>query len=39
MRCESTLMGNWFTQEQIEQLPMPVPMLKIWEEVKELTGK
>ncbi|KEK10385.1 adenine glycosylase [Lysinibacillus sphaericus] len=39
MKCESTLMGNWFTQEQIEQLPMPVPMLKIWEEVKELTGK
>ncbi|WP_144789130.1 A/G-specific adenine glycosylase [Lysinibacillus fusiformis] len=35
MKCESTSMGDWFTQEQIEQLPMPVPMLKIWEEVKK----
>ncbi|MFJ7699934.1 A/G-specific adenine glycosylase [Lysinibacillus fusiformis] len=39
MKCESTSMGDWFTQEQIEQLPMPVPMLKIWEEVKKKTGK
>jgi len=39
MKCESTSIGDWFTQEQIEQLPMPVPMLKIWEEVKKKTGK
>jgi len=34
MKCKSSSTGDWFTQEQIEQLPMPVPMLKIWEEVK-----
>ncbi|KPN95739.1 A/G-specific adenine glycosylase [Lysinibacillus sp. ZYM-1] len=34
MKCESTSTGDWLTREQIELLPMPVPMLKIWEEVK-----
>lgn len=40
MKCETATMGNWLTPEQIERLPMPVPMLKIWEEVKkQIIGK
>ncbi|MFJ7669348.1 A/G-specific adenine glycosylase [Lysinibacillus sp. NPDC097195] len=29
--CEK---GEWLTREQIELLPMPVPMLKIWQAIK-----
>lgn len=35
MKCESFAQGDWLSREQIERLPMPVPMLKIWEEVKK----
>lgn len=31
MKCTTTLNGQWLTREQIELLPMPVPMLKIWQ--------
>ncbi len=34
MICHSTEKGVWLTREQIEQLPMPVPMLKIWREME-----
>lgn len=30
----STEKGVWLTREQIKQLPMPVPMLKIWREME-----
>lgn len=35
IKCNTTAMGDWLTKEQIELLPMPVPMLKIWEEMKK----
>jgi A/G-specific adenine glycosylase len=34
MKCKSFEKGDWLTQEQIELLPMPVPMLKIWKAIK-----
>ena len=34
IQCESSNSGQWFTREQIELLPMPVPMLKIWDKLK-----
>ncbi|MFJ7737593.1 A/G-specific adenine glycosylase [Lysinibacillus sp. NPDC097287] len=34
IQSEPSLSGQWFTREQIEQLPMPVPMLKIWNSLK-----
>ncbi|MFJ7664992.1 A/G-specific adenine glycosylase [Lysinibacillus sp. NPDC097162] len=34
MKCKSCEKGDWLTQEQIELLPMPVPMLKIWQAIK-----
>lgn len=30
IRCDVTKNGKWLTREQIELLPMPVPMQKIW---------
>lgn len=32
--CQSTIttQGSWFTQAEVEALPMAVPMLKIWKE-------
>lgn len=38
IKSESTELGDWLSREQIELLPMPVPMLKIWEEVKKQTA-
>ncbi|MEC1304670.1 A/G-specific adenine glycosylase [Lysinibacillus capsici] len=38
IKCESTELGDWLNREQIELLPMPVPMLKIWDEVKKQTA-
>lgn len=32
--CEPSKRGQWLTCEQIEMLPMPVPMLKIWDKLK-----
>lgn len=34
IQSESSHSGQWFTREQIELLPMPVPMLKIWHTIK-----
>ena len=34
MKCKSFEEGEWLTREQIELLPMPVPMLKIWQAIK-----
>lgn len=34
MKCKSFEKGEWLTREQIELLPMPVPMLKIWQAIK-----
>ncbi|MFJ7953800.1 A/G-specific adenine glycosylase [Lysinibacillus sp. NPDC096418] len=34
IQSEPSKSGQWFTREQIELLPMPVPMLKIWEKLK-----
>ncbi|MGE6516136.1 A/G-specific adenine glycosylase [Lysinibacillus sphaericus] len=34
MKCNPVLNGQWLTREQIELLPMPVPMLKIWQKIK-----
>lgn len=34
MQCEPSKKGQWLTREQIELLPMPVPMLKIWDKLK-----
>lgn len=34
VQCEPSEKGQWLTREQIELLPMPVPMLKIWDKLK-----
>ena len=34
IQSEPSHSGQWFTREQIELLPMPVPMLKIWHTIK-----
>lgn len=34
MKCNTALNGQWLTREQIEILPMPVPMLKILQKIK-----
>ena len=36
VQVKEALQGNigFFTKEQIEKLPMPVPMLKVWEKLK-----
>ncbi|AVK95427.1 A/G-specific adenine glycosylase [Lysinibacillus sphaericus] len=34
MKCKTAEKGEWLTREQIELLPMPVPMLKIWQAIK-----
>ena len=34
IQCEPSEKGQWLTREQIELLPMPVPMLKIWDKLK-----
>lgn len=34
MKSKTAEKGEWLTREQIELLPMPVPMLKIWQAIK-----
>lgn len=34
MKSKTGEKGEWLTREQIELLPMPVPMLKIWQAIK-----
>lgn len=34
IQCDQSKKGQWLTREQIELLPMPVPMLKIWDKLK-----
>ena len=34
IQCDQSKKGQWLTREQIELLPMPVPMLKIWDKIK-----
>ncbi|GLC90300.1 A/G-specific adenine glycosylase [Lysinibacillus piscis] len=35
MRCQTPMEGEWLTREQIANLPMPVPMLKIFQAIQK----